>query len=211
MSSQPIDWGIATLTLEGQTESGDLHVVKPFPNGILVAVVDGLGHGEEAAAAARIAIATLEGSAHKPVVPLIQRCHEALMKTRGVVLSLASFNVSNETMTWVGVGNVEGVLLHVAPQASPVHEFVPQRGGVAGYRLPSLHPTTLSVTGGDTLIFATDGIRSGFVEELSLSDPPQYIADLILTRHGKGTDDALVLVARWNGRKVEDGRQEAHT
>jgi hypothetical protein len=52
---------------------------------------------------------------------------------------------------------------------------------------------------GDTLIFATDGIREGFTEGLALSDPPQQLADRILARYTKGTDDALVLVARHAG------------
>jgi hypothetical protein len=35
------------------------------------------------------------------------------------------------------------------------------------------------------------------------SDSPQQIADRILKRHFKGTDDALVLVARYVGRGRE--------
>ena len=50
---------------------------------------------------------------------------------------------------------------------------------------------------GDTLIFVTDGIRSGFAKGLSTSDPPQLMADRILAEHSKGSDDALVLVARY--------------
>ena len=54
-----IDWGVATLTLPGERESGDLHLVKPVRAGVLVSVVDGLGHGAAAAAAARAAVAAL--------------------------------------------------------------------------------------------------------------------------------------------------------
>ena len=50
-----------------------------------------------------------------------------------------------------------------------------------------------------TLIFATDGIRGGFAEGLPTDATPQELADHILARHGKGTDDALVLVARYAG------------
>src|SRR5437870_3753009 len=48
-----IDWGVATLAHAGEKESGDLHLVKQVGRGVLVAAVDGLGHGAEAAAAAR--------------------------------------------------------------------------------------------------------------------------------------------------------------
>jgi hypothetical protein len=50
---------------------------------------------------------------------------------------------------------------------------------------------------GDTLIFVTDGIRSGFARGLSTGDPPQLMANRILAEYGKGSDDALVLVARY--------------
>ena len=47
-----IDTGVATLPLPGEPESGDLSLVKRIGSGTLVAVVDGLGHGQEAASAA---------------------------------------------------------------------------------------------------------------------------------------------------------------
>ncbi|MEN8132970.1 MAG: hypothetical protein ABFS45_22890, partial [Pseudomonadota bacterium] len=79
------------------------------------------------------------------------------------------------------------------------------RGGVVGYQLPPLRASQLSITPGDTLVFATDGIRNGFTQGLSssgpifLQDPLQQIADRTLTLFGKATDDALVLVARYRG------------
>jgi hypothetical protein len=196
-----IAWGAAARPLQGEAESGDLHVVQPFPKGVLVAAVDGLGHGPEAAAAARSAVLTLEGYAHEPVISLVKRCHERILRTRGVVMSLASFNTPDSTMTWLGVGNIEGVLLRADATASPARERILLRGGVVGCQLPVLHASILPVTRGDVLIFATDGIRGGFVEDVTLSDPPQRIAEQILARCAGGTDDALVLVARYLGHE----------
>ena len=68
-----------------------------------------------------------------------------------------------------------------------------------GYRLPSLYPVVIFVALGDVLIFATDGLRSGFTEDVPLNDAPQQIAEHILEHYGRGTDDALVLVARYVG------------
>jgi hypothetical protein len=196
-----IEWGVAARPLEGEVESGDLYVVKPFPKGVLVAAVDGLGHGPEAAAAARSAVAILKDYAHEPVISLLRRCHERLIRTRGAVMSLASFNALDSTMTWLGVGNVEGLLLRADAAANPPRENVLLRSGVVGYQLPALHAAILPVTRGDVLILATDGIRSGFAEDVSLSDPPQRIAEHILARRARGMDDALVLVARYLGHE----------
>jgi len=53
---------------------------------------------------------------------------------------------------------------------------------------------------GDTLIFATDGIRSDFLNELlSPRDSPRTLADRVLAGWGRQTDDSLVLVARYLG------------
>ena len=194
-----IDWGVATLTLPGERESGDLHLVKPVRAGVLVSVVDGLGHGAEAAAAARAAVAALNRHAQESVLPLLQRCHQALAGTRGAVVSVALFDRADGSMTWLGVGNVEGVLLYADAGERRGRERLVTRGGIVGSELPPLRAEVLAVAPGDTLILATDGIQSGFADDLAVEAPPQQLADQILTRSGKRTDDALVLVARYVG------------
>jgi phosphoserine phosphatase RsbX len=195
-----LHWGVATLALAGQRESGDLHFVRTLPGGALVAVVDGLGHGEEAAAAAKAAVRTLERFAHEPVLSLLQRCHDALIGTRGVVLSLAAFDATRDTMTWLGVGNVEGVLQHADWSDRSARVDLITRGGIVGHELPAVQAAVVPVSPGDTLVLATDGVRNEFAADISLREPPQKQADQILGRFGRGTDDALVLVARYLGR-----------
>jgi serine/threonine protein phosphatase PrpC len=101
-------------------------------------------------------------------------------------------------MTWVGIGNVKGVLLRAGGRADRARERLLLRGGVVGYQLPTLRPATLSVAPGDTLIFATDGLRSIFADELVLGEP-QQMADHIFDQYRRGTDDAMILVARYLG------------
>ena len=194
-----LEWSVATRTMSGESECGDAHLVVELPGGALVAVVDGLGHGGEAAVAAREAVATLTQHADEPVVPLLQRCHGQLRATRGVVMTLASFRAADASMTWLAVGNVEGFLLRADAAAIPARESVLLRGGVVGYEIPPLRPATHRVAAGDTLVLATDGIRSAFAEGLDVAVPPREMAAGILARHAKDTDDALVLVARWLG------------
>src|SRR5262249_43401934 len=107
----PIEWAVAELAREGQSESGDRYLTLTTADGGLVAVVDGLGHGAEAASAAKTAVRALERGAHRPLVQLLRDCHQSLVGTRGAVVSAAAFTWRTETMTWLGVGNVEGVLL----------------------------------------------------------------------------------------------------
>jgi serine/threonine protein phosphatase PrpC len=78
------------------------------------------------------------------------------------------------------------------------------RNGVVGHRLPPLRATTQQLRQGDLLIFATDGVREGVERGIPLDTRPQETADRILAQYGKATDDALVLVARWNGSSMQE-------
>ncbi len=196
---QVLEWAVAQQALPGQAESGDAYLVHPCAGGVLLGVVDGLGHGSEAAAAARLAVATIAAHADEPLIRLLRDCHEALKDTRGVVLSLAKVNPAERTMTWIGVGNVEGLLLRADPASRPPYEFILTRAGVVGYQLPQPHAEILSLGPGDLLLLATDGLQGDFGQALNRTRAPQAMADSILTRCRKGTDDALILVARYRG------------
>jgi phosphoserine phosphatase RsbX len=199
MRSQLLEWGVSTRMLRGQNESGDRHLVRTLPHGVLLAMVDGIGHGREAALAAETAIQTLEAQPGDPLESMLGRCHEKLRGTRGVVMSLAAYHTDDLTLTWAGVGNVEGLLVRAEPGQERDREWLVPRRGVVGGRLPVLRTSTFGVKEGDLLILATDGVDPGFSQELERTERPQALADSILARHGKATDDATVLVARLAG------------
>ena len=195
----PIEWAVAELAQQGQSESGDRYLALSTADGGLVAAVDGLGHGAEAASAAKIAVRALERGASRPLVQLLRECHQSLIGTRGAVVSAAAFAWRTETMTWLGVGNVEGVLLRAPASGGARIETLLVRGGVVGVHLPPLAGDVVSIRRGDTLILATDGVRSGFLDGTLPYLPPQELADHVLARWGTPTDDALVLVVRYLG------------
>jgi serine phosphatase RsbU (regulator of sigma subunit) len=189
-----IDWHAAFRALPGQAVSGDLHVVAPTAAGVVVAAIDGLGHGEEAAAASRIAASEIAKYSEGSLVSLLLSCHNSMRGTRGAVMNIASLDFRHGTLCWLGIGNVEGVLLQ--PNAK---QYLRQRPGIVGCHIPSLDESVIPLLKGDTLILATDGIRSNFLENANISNSPRRIADDILLRSGKLTDDALVLVVRYLG------------
>jgi hypothetical protein len=194
-----VEYGVAKFVLPGQGESGDQHLVCCNRSGILVAAIDGIGHGEAAANAARAAAALLKSSADQPIISLVERCHEKLRATRGVVLSLAFIEPEQGMMTWLGVGNVQGVLMRADAKNGNAQESLLLRAGVVGSQLPALQGTVLPIAQGDTLFLVTDGVRSDFSMALSARENPQRAADRILKHYGSRNDDALVLVARLTG------------
>jgi serine phosphatase RsbU (regulator of sigma subunit) len=194
-----IEYGVARLALPGQKESGDQHVVSCSQSGVLLAAVDGIGHGQEAANAAKAATSILKAGISEPVISLVGQCHERLRSTRGVVMSLASIDIPHSLLTWLGVGNVKAVLMRGDAKPGNGLETLLLRGGVVGAQLPPLQATVLPISRGDTVYFVTDGVRSDFADSLTARENPQRAADRILEQFQNGNDDALVLVARLIG------------
>jgi phosphoserine phosphatase RsbX len=184
-----IEVGVASAALHAR--SGDRAVVVSRGADALVSAIDGLGHGDPAAEAADAAAEVLERE-RAPLEELLRRCHQALRRTRGAVMTLVEFRARPASITWVGVGNVEARLLPA--MAAPI-----LFGGVVGHHLPAVRPSSLPVRRGDVVVMATDGVRADFADGLSLAGAPQAIAERVLEVGSRGDDDALVVVVRWIG------------
>ena len=197
----PISHGIAKLTREGETVTGDRYVIRHHSSGVLLAVIDGLGHGADAARAAGTAAQVVASYPSTDIVELLKACHDSLRSSRGVVMTLVSITPAAHIITALGVGNVQGMIVRNSEgEAEPERDFVVLRGGVVGHLLPGLRQTVMQATPGDLVILATDGVSIEFMTEDHFSAPPQVIADRILSRYAVPLDDALVLVARYTGR-----------
>lgn len=196
---EPIEWGVAARCRRGEVTSGDLAVVKLLPEGALVAGIDGLGHGSEAAHAARKAADVVSECPTRDLVSLIQRCHAALRGTRGAAVSLAFVSSSQSAMTWLGVGNVEGRIASGDPSVTRPKGSLALGRGVPGHELPRVRTATLDVHPGDVILLATDGIEAAFADSLDTSGSTQAISERILADHWKRPDDALVVAVRYLG------------
>jgi phosphoserine phosphatase RsbX len=194
-----LDWGVAARPLDGEAESGDRAVVVVTADVAVVAAIDGLGHGREAARAAERAVETLRVVTDEPLAALAERCHEALRHSRGAALSVARFSARDDTVTWTGIGNVEGRLVHSNGSSVSVESLVSARG-IAGGDVPQLTDTTLPIHRGDVVLLATDGIDAAFADSLRPYGTADELADRVLADYSKAHDDALVVVARYIGR-----------
>jgi phosphoserine phosphatase RsbX len=190
-----LERGVAGTPHGDETRSGDVAVFAPVENGGLVAAIDGLGHGDAAADAAEAAAEVLAAHGDEDPQRLLERCHARLKRTRGAVMTLAWFDLDARTMAWTGVGNVEARHVRAGSRyASPV-----VLGGVVGYNLPQVRLTTVALEPGDAIALATDGIHADYSMSLEPGLPAQELADRVLERHAKGTDDALAVVVRYLG------------
>ena len=194
---EALERGIAGGALEGEDRSGDLAVFAPTRRGGLVCLIDGLGHGGPAADASALAAEVIRDHAEAPPQELLDRCHAALKRSRGVVMTLAWVDVTDAKLVWTGVGNVDARLWH--PSAGGRHDVALVFGGVVGYQVPRVRPSTLALASGDLLVMVTDGVDPGFAAALDGGGTAQAIAERIFDDHAKGTDDALCVVVRFRG------------
>jgi serine/threonine protein phosphatase PrpC len=192
-----VEWAVAQRPLPGESVSGDRHAAMTHRRGMTLAVIDGIGHGPEAARAAELATDTLNLQPGNSPLAHLGSCHAALAGSRGVVMTLAEFNLQEQTLTLCGVGNVDATLCRAAPTAgTPARESALLRGGVVGSQLPSAYASVMQVHPGDLLIMASDGVRTDYGRDLAWRSQLQHLADQLIEKNFKGTDDALVLVAR---------------
>jgi negative regulator of sigma-B (phosphoserine phosphatase) len=194
-----LERGVAGLAHEGEGRSGDVAVFAPSRRGGVVAVIDGLGHGDPAADAAEAAAEILRAEVERPPQELLQRCHDQLRRTRGAVMTLAWFDLEERSMTWTGVGNVEARFVRAGDSGDARHASPVVLGGVVGFNLPHVRLGTIPLEPGDAVVLATDGVRADFSASLVSGVGAQELAERVLENHGKGTDDALAAVVRYLG------------
>jgi phosphoserine phosphatase RsbX len=197
----PVEWAVASQPMPGETECGDRSVAVEHDGQLaLFGVIDGLGHGEAAAVAAKRAAETLGRSPGDRLDVLLDRCHRELASTRGAAVTLAQLELRADVLRWVGVGNVTATLAARSPNGTESRSSARLLGGIVGYHLPDLpQPEPISIRSGNLLIIASDGIAEDHAATIDFAASATATAERILNRYRRGTDDALVLVARHRG------------
>lgn len=197
----PMEWAAAGRPLPGQNVCGDRAIaIAAGTEAALFGVIDGLGHGAPAAAAARCAEKTLRTAGDRPLDDLIELCHRQMTATRGAAITLARIDFAAGTMRWIGVGNVTADLFARSPAGIDTRSSARLLGGIVGYQLPELGaPEGIPIRLGHLLVIASDGIDEKYGETIDFASSADTIAERILREHGRDTDDALVLVARYRG------------
>lgn len=187
-----VEVGAVNLPAVGETAIGDAYCVLTLDQQILVALADGLGHGEEAAEASAIAMHHVEAHAHQPLKPLLEGCHRALRGSRGVVMAVALIDLTAGTVLHAGIGNVETRIVGVDKVRRPI-----SHNGILGYQLRNVRVETYPYSPGDLVVMHSDGVSERFeVSPASRETDPQLLASQVAHAHGKHNDDQTIVVVR---------------
>lgn len=193
--------GVAERPLEGQPVSGDAYLAVEDAASSLLCVIDGLGHGPEAARAAQAAVTYVRGHAADEIEATMRALDDQLRSTRGAAITIVRVDHVKSELQYCGVGNVTLRAFFRKP-AYPVN--VP---GIVGKRPRRYLTTRHRMEVDDTFVVYTDGISSRWEAESTPNGTPQAIANDLLARHGKAHDDVTCIVARMqNGTSQRFGR-----
>lgn len=187
-----LSYGLIHQPVVGETTCGDAYLVLDRGSFVLVAVVDGLGHGPHAHEAAEKAIAYLEAHAEAAPQVLLEGCHRALRGTRGAVLALARIEREHGTLIHAGLGNIETRIVTEHKVFRPVSV-----NGIVGHQAFKFRTETFPFAPGDLLVMHSDGISDRFeVKAASRGRDLQLLASQIAHEHGRHHDDQLLLILR---------------
>jgi anti-sigma regulatory factor (Ser/Thr protein kinase) len=172
--------------------SGDAATLRWIGDLVLIALVDGLGHGAAAAAIAKRAESALDSTQGIDVLMIIEEVHEALRPTSGAAVAVALIDAAQRSYEAAAVGNVRVRILGDSDRRLDWTE------GTVGsdYRTPNV---TTGRLGDATLLLYSDGVADHFEARDYpgiRSDSPTMAARIIVERFGKDHDDASCVVLR---------------
>jgi len=187
-----VQYGGIVQPFPGETVSGDDIWTRRFKTFDLMAVMDGLGHGQGAHVASQRCLSILEDSGHVPLESLTSRCHRGLQKTRGAAMSIARIQHDPVRLEHVSIGNVD---TRVYNTHEPVRPYC--YNGTLGMIMKNNKPAGYPLGHGAIVVMASDGIKTRFsVDEQNFRMEPAAIARSVFSTYQRGTDDASVLVAK---------------
>jgi serine/threonine protein phosphatase PrpC len=186
---------VASTPFPGMSVNGDTYLSKEWGSMCLLGLIDGLGHGDEAALASQAAKKHVLENFDESLDVLIEGVHLALKSSRGAVGALVKVDMSSRVLQFCGVGNVDSRIIS-EPSMQPV-----SMPGILGFNFRKARVFEYTFSRLDAVLLHSDGISARFdsrsYPEL-LTRPKETLAK-ILEEHASAYDDATILIALWGG------------
>jgi anti-sigma regulatory factor (Ser/Thr protein kinase) len=174
--------------------NGDAYCIARRAHRTLLAVIDGLGHGQGAKESADVTLDVLgEWMGERPDELLLD-VHDALRSTRGAVVGITVIDHDAEVFQYAGVGNISVRVFGTPERATPI-----SANGTLGLRLGTVRLWQHHWTEGATVLMMSDGLSESWdIHSYPglLKHSPQLMAGILMRDYARNEDDATVLVAR---------------
>jgi anti-sigma regulatory factor (Ser/Thr protein kinase) len=192
-SNKHIIIGVASRAKPGETCNGDNYVICHLSREkTLVAIIDGLGHGLEAHKVSLLAKKYISLRHDSPLPDIIGYLHHSLRGTRGATLGMALLDSGLGKISFVGIGNTEAKLI----TADAKQSFI-SLAGILGLNIRTPRTYEHQFQEQDIFVLYSDGIISNWQYEYdSWNQDPQQIAEEILMKYSRDTDDATIIIIK---------------
>lgn len=191
---EDIEVGALSLPYPGEEVCGDAWEIGRTLERCSIAVIDGLGHGTEAGAAAQEAVRVIAAQKRRTPEQVLESVHGAIRHTRGAAMALAEIEIGSHRVRYAGVGNIVG-----ATAFPGVVRRMVSFDGTVGHEVHKIQGFDYTLEPGHVLIMHSDGLKSHWQLErypgLLMRDP-FLIAGVLYRDYCRGYDDATVVVAR---------------
>ena len=186
--------GAVCVPVTGEIACGDGWLVCDDARATLVMVVDGLGHGADAAFAASEAARIVREHPSAPPAEIVQAAHGALRATRGAALAVATIDRESPLVRYAGVGNISASIVSDGGVRN-----LASHNGIVGHQMHKVQEFTYPWPTRATLVMHSDGLsarwRLDAYPGLVLRDPA-LIAGVLFRDFARGRDDATTVAVR---------------
>jgi anti-sigma regulatory factor (Ser/Thr protein kinase) len=193
----PVEIRSLIVPKPGETACGDAFGCVQTPEYLKLFLADGLGHGNDAAAASGAAVEAFKECAEVSAVEIIRHVNQAVKKTRGLVGTVMVFDFKERTWSICGVGNILTRIQGPGIIKNPV-----AYNGIIGLNIPNtMKDHVMDYEPMQTVIMCSDGIRTRW-ELLRHTGLARYdlsvMNALIFKDYARNTDDMSVASCKLN-------------
>jgi hypothetical protein len=186
--------GVVCTAIPGETVCGDAWLIETLPEGVIIAVADGLGHGRDAAIAADAAIDVVRRRKTSSLADIFEYCTRSLRATRGAAVQVVKIDTRSQTVTSAGVGNIS-----TSVSSHSQSKSLPSQPGIVGHQMPRVRDQVIPWSADSMLIMHSDGVSARWKLDtypgLRARDPA-LTAAVLHRDFSRGRDDSTILTYR---------------
>ena len=183
-----------SVPVHGEVECGDDWARAPRPDGVLLLVVDGLGHGAGAAEAAARAVELFQDHRGLGPAAILECLHAGLRSTRGAAAAVVEVDLERGVARYAGVGNVAASIV----DGTAVRHLV-SHGGTLGHEARRFAEFSYPFARTALLVVHSDGLQHRWNLEAYpglAARHPALIAATLYRDFRRERDDVTVVAAR---------------
>jgi anti-sigma regulatory factor (Ser/Thr protein kinase) len=186
-------WAAISTPAPHEELCGDAWAVAVRDREIAVMVVDGLGHGPEAAKAADLAVRLFEQRWFDGPAAFCEDAHRALSGSRGAAIAAAHISPRG-VVRYAGVGNISAYVVN--PEAS---RGMMSQNGTAGLQMRKVQQFDYPWPDRALLVMHSDGLSNRWALDDYhglITRHPAVVAGVLHRDFLRGRDDATIVVMR---------------